>query len=74
MKILNFLLPIAFIAVLVTGLVLHFKTEDREISEMENRTLQQGDFEPTFKNVVSGEYVKKWKAISQISFLIVMIG
>ncbi|MDM5332385.1 DHHW family protein [Ureibacillus composti] len=59
MKILNFLLPIAFIAVLVTGLVLHFKTEDREISEMENRTLQQGDFEPTFKNVVSGEYVKK---------------
>lgn len=59
MKILNFLLPIAFIAVLVTGLVLHFTTEDRDISEMENRTLQQGDFEPTFKNVVSGEYVKK---------------
>ncbi|MBM7609087.1 hypothetical protein JOD29_002353 [Lysinibacillus composti] len=59
MKILNFLLPIAFIAVLVTGLVLHFTTVDREISEMENRSLQQGDFEPTFKNVISGEYVKK---------------
>ncbi|MGE7664337.1 DHHW family protein [Ureibacillus composti] len=59
MKILNFLLPIAFIGVLVTGLVLHFTTEDREISEMENRTLQMGDFKPTFQNVVSGEYVKK---------------
>ncbi|MFJ8234703.1 DHHW family protein [Ureibacillus sp. NPDC094379] len=59
MKILNFLLPIAFIAVLVTGLILHFTTEDREISEMENRTLQMGDFKPTFQNVVSGEYVKK---------------
>nr|WP_106783641.1 DHHW family protein [Lysinibacillus timonensis] len=60
MKILNFLLPIAFIFALAGGLVLHFIIDDRELSEMENRTLQMAtDIDPSVENVLNGDVTKK---------------
>ncbi len=59
MKILNLLLPTAFLAVLVIGLTLFFTTEDREVSEMENRELQTANFSTSVQDIISGKLTKK---------------
>lgn len=59
MKILNFLLPIASLAVLVIGLTLFFTTEDREVSEMENRELQTANFSTSVQDIISGKLTKE---------------
>lgn len=59
MKILNLLLPTAFLAVLVIGLTLFFTTEDREVSEMENRELQTANFSTSIQDIISGKLTKE---------------
>lgn len=60
MKILNYLLPIAFICTLVGGLALHLVIKDRPTSNMENRTLQTvAELDVSVESTLNGELTKK---------------